>query len=711
MDKSGDTARFDISGIDCPTCALDIQNALQKKDGLENTTLDFAGGTIRFNPELESTVRMVLGKIEPRAELHMPAGRMGGNQLEGSGKPQTLLAGIPLRLAISLLFFAAGIVLRLNTDALGWLEWPIFLVSYSLAGYPVVIGAVRNILRGRVIDELFLMTIATIGAFVIGELPEAAAVMLFYAVGETLQERAVSKSRKAIRSAMALRVDMARLVEKEGVREVAPELVEIGNIIEVLPGESIPLDGIVVHGESWVDTSALTGESTPRRVSSGQELSAGFINDDGRIQLRVIRDYGDSAISKVRKLLDEASSRKSRTEMILSRFASIYTPVVVGLAVLLALVLPLVFQWTFKDAIYSAMILLVISCPCALVVSVPLAYFAGIGRASRENMLLRGSDVLDNLSRVGTLVFDKTGTLSEGIFKVRSVHPSGGWSESDLIETAAEVLSLSNHPIARSVREAWKGEAEADVFDTYQELKGLGVIASSGNRRILAGSSVLLRQEAIESIPPAAPGSVVHLAVDGVYAGHILLSDSLKSQSIAAVSELREQGIENMVILTGDNQLRGDEVGNTLGIRDVRGELMPADKLRALESIIDESPAGVGVAFIGDGINDAPVILRADVGMAMGASGTDLAIESADVVFMDDNPIRIPRLLKLASFTRAIVIGNIVFALVVKIGFMILGVFAGLPMWIAVIGDVGVTFLAVLNSLRILYGRQARKKK
>lgn len=709
MDKPVNTARFEISGIDCPNCALDIEKALQKKDGLENTKLDFTGGIIRFNPDFESTVRSVLGKIEPKAELRSPAEQRTGDRL--TGKTRNLLSEIPLRLVISLLFFAAGVILRIKTDGLIFLEWAIFLVSYTLAGYPVLLGAARNILRGKVIDELFLMTIATIGAFVIGELPEAAAVMLFYAVGETLQERAVSKSRSAIRSAMALKVDLARLVGTEGVVEVSPESVEVGSIIEILPGESVPLDGVVIDGESWMDTSALTGESTPRRISSGAEVSAGFINDDGRIHLRVIRDYGDSAISKVRKLLDEASSRKSRTEMILSRFASIYTPVVVGMAVLLALILPLFFQWTFKDSIYSAMILLVISCPCALVVSVPLAYFAGIGRASRENILLRGSDVLDNISRLGTLVFDKTGTLSEGLFKVRSIHPSGSWSESALIETAAEALSLSNHPIARSVREAWNGEPEADVFDSYKELKGLGVVAGSANRRILAGSSELLRQEGIDSLPPAGSGTVVHLAVDGLYAGYILLSDSLKSESGAAVSDLRRQGITNMVILTGDNQERGDEVGRTLGIKDVRGGLLPGDKLTALESIIDESPATEAVAFVGDGINDAPVILRADVGMAMGASGTDLAIEAADVVFMDDNPIRIPRLLKLAVFTRSIVIGNIVFALVVKTGFMILGIFAGLPMWIAVIGDVGVTLLAVLNSLRILYGRGSRKKK
>lgn len=703
MGKPADSARYEFSGIDCPTCALEIERELHKKNGLENALLDFAGGTIRFNPAYEGTVRTVLKEIEPQADFRTQS---AGECDMAIGKRRN--SPIPLRLVLSLILFAFGLIARTVAIGSPWSEWILFIGSYALAGQPVIFGAVRNIFRGRVIDELFLMTVATIGAFAIGELPEAAAVMLFYAVGETLQNRAVSRSRDAIRGTMALRVSIARLVEGTRVREVSPQSVETGSIIEILPGDSVPLDGMVIDGESWMDTSALTGESTPRRLSPGDEASAGYINNDGRLRLRVTRDYGDSAISRVKKLLDDASSRKSRTEMILSRFASIYTPVVVGLALILALVMPLFFGWTVADSVYSAMILLVISCPCALVVSVPLAYFAGIGRSSRDKTLLRGSDVLDVLSRTGTVVFDKTGTLTEGKFQVRSITAAQGWDETSLLETAAMILSLSNHPIARSVRKAWDGVPEADAVDSFREIKGLGVIADAGGRRILAGSSELLRREGVATTEPQESGSVVHMAIDGEYTGCILLSDSLKKESIGAVAELKAMGIDRLILLTGDRRDRAEQVARTLGINEVQAELLPEGKMFALEEIINASPRDETVAFVGDGLNDAPVILRADVGMAMGGSGTDLAIEAADVVFMDDDPVRIPRLIQLARFTRRIVIANIVFALVVKIGFMVLGVFAGLPMWVAVIGDVGVSVLAVLNSLRILYGRRNR---
>ncbi len=701
--KTEKNIRYELSGVDCPTCAIGIEQALHGKDGLETAVVDFAGGAIRFNPVYEETVISVLKDVEPNARIKASSAAEVLPDADTS-TINRIFSFIPLRLLSSLVLFALGLTalsLELGTP---WPEWILFAASYALAGYPVVFGAVRNILKGRIIDELFLMTVATIGAFAIGELPEAAAVMLFYAVGEALQDRAVSRSRDAIRGTMALRVSTARLVSDNEVREVSPESVGIGSIIEILPGDSVPLDGMVTEGESWVDTSALTGESVPRRVSPGDTLSAGFINEDGRIRLQTTKEYGDSAIAKVKKLLDEASSRKSKTEMVLSRFAAIYTPVVVGLAALLIFILPLFFDWTFSDSIYSAMILLVISCPCALVVSVPLAYFAGIGRASRDKTLLRGSDILDGLSRVKTFVFDKTGTLTEGNFRLQSIVPAGDWDSESLLETAAEVLSLSNHPIARSVRDAWGGITESDAVDSFKEIKGKGVMAEAGGRRILAGSSTLLLQEGISSPNPEEPGSIVHLAVGGKYAGYLLLSDSIKQDSAEAISELKAMGTRHLVMLTGDRKDRGEQVARSLGIDEVKSELLPEGKMAALEDIITRSPEDEGVAFIGDGLNDAPVILRADIGMAMGGSGTDLAIESADVVFMDDNPIRIPRLMNLARFTRRIVIGNIVFALVIKLGFMVLGVFAGLPMWVAVIGDVGVSILAVLNSLRILYG-------
>jgi len=705
MSDSEKVVSYKLSGIDCPTCATGIETELKKKEGLETAVVDFAGGVIRFNPAYEGTVRSVLKGMEPQAGISAVSAAEDSSGVEKTGNKR-ILSFIPLRLMLSLLFFGFGLVTMILESGTPWSEWILFIASYILAGYPVVFGAIRNIFKGRIIDELFLMTVATIGAFAIGELPEAAAVMLFYAVGETLQDRAVSRSREAIRGTMALRVSTARLVDTSGIRDVSPESVETGSIIEILPGDSIPLDGTVVEGESWMDTSALTGESMPRRASPGDAVSAGFINDDGRIRIRTTKEYGDSAIAKVRNLLDEASSRKSKTEMVLSHFAAVYTPVVVTMAALLIFVMPLFFGWTFSDSIYSSMILLVISCPCALVVSVPLAYFAGIGRASRDKTLLRGSDVLDGLSRIRTLVFDKTGTLTEGKFQLQSVTPANGWSKESLLETAAVVLSLSNHPIARSVREAWDGVSEVDAVESFREIKGKGIIAVSGGLRVLAGSSTLMYQEGISFPKPEGSGSVVHLAVDGIYAGLLLLSDSIKPESVQSIKELKSMGIRRMVILTGDRRDRGEEVARVLGIGEVKSELLPEGKMSALEQIIDETPLDEGVAFIGDGMNDAPAILRSDVGMAMGGSGTDLAIESADVIFMDDNPIRIPRLMHLARFTKQIVVGNIVFALVVKLGFMVLGVFAGLPMWVAVIGDVGVSILAVLNSLRILYRKQ-----
>ena len=699
MSDSSKEINYKLTGIDCPSCASGIEQALQEQRGLKTAVVDFAGGVIRFNPVYEETVRSVLKEIEPQARIRASS--------DADDSEKKLIFGFfPLKLFLSLVLFGSGLIVMSFKPGFSWLEWVLFLSSYALAGQPVIFGAVRNILKGRIIDELFLMTVATIGAFVIGELPEAAAVMLFYTIGETLQTRAVSRSRDAIQGAMALRVSIVRLVSDSEVNEVRPESVSIGSILEILPGDMLALDGMVIEGESWMDTSALTGESTLRRASPGDAVSAGFINDDGRIRVQTTKQYGDSAIARVKKLLVEASSRKSKTEMILSRFAAIYTPVIVALAALLIFVMPLFFGWSFSDSIYSAMILLVISCPCALVVSVPLAYFAGIGRASREKTLLRGGDVLDALSRIRTVVLDKTGTLTNGDFKLQSIVPAEGWDADVLLETAALVLSLSNHPIARSVCEAWNGVSEADAVESFREIKGRGIVAELGGRKILAGSSPLLLQEGITALEPEDSGSVVHLAVDDEYAGYILLSDSLKIDSIQAVAELKKIGVHRQVMLTGDRKDRGEQAAHALGIREVKCELLPEGKMSALEQIIAETSPEEGVAFVGDGLNDAPVILRADVGMAMGRSGTDLAIESADVVFMDDNPLRIPRLINLARFTKRIVIGNIVFALVIKLGFMVLGVFSGLPMWAAVIGDVGVSILAVLNSLRILYGNK-----
>jgi len=628
---------------------------------------------------------------------------------------------VPARLIISLPCFILGILAKNLQLGTPWAHWIFFVVSYVLAGYPVVFGAVRNIWRGKFMDELFLMTLATAGAFAIGEILEAAAVMLFFSVGEYLQKHAVSKSRDSIQDALNLRINTARLVENGKPREIEPGRVEVGSIIEVLPGDAVPLDGVVISGESWMDSSALTGETTLRRIEVGGEVSAGYVNHDSRLEIRVSKIFSESALCKLERLLEEASSRKTKTEMLLSKFAAVYTPVVVGMALLFAIAMPLLSTWSFTDSIYSAAVLLLISCPCALVVSVPLAYFAGIGRASRDKSLLRGADVLDALSKIGTVVFDKTGTLTEGRFKLQSLVTEKAWNERNLLDISARVLSSSNHPIARSVKDAWeevgsvtgeaaiyagdRGAGEGMKVDSFKEIKGYGVLATLGGRKIVAGSAEHLRHSGITTPEPTQSGTVVHVAVDEKYAGHLILYDSVKDSSAGAIVELRSLGVRRVVILSGDRRDNTAGVAKLVGIRDFQAELNPEDKMSALEKLILGNPRGMGVAFIGDGLNDAPTIMRADVGMAMGILGTDLAIKAADVIFMDDNPRRVPHLIRLARFTRRVVIANIGFALIIKSAFMALGVFAGLPMWMAVIGDVGVTIITILNSLRILLSK------
>jgi len=626
------------------------------------------------------------------------------------------------RLLISLLCFGLGILAKNLQLGTPWAHRILFVLTYALAGYPVVFGAVRNMRRGKFVDELLLMTLATVGAFAVGEILEAAAVMLFYSIGEFLQKQAVSKSRDSIQSALNLRINTARLVKNEGIREIEPSRVTVGSVIEVLPGDAVPLDGVVISGESWMDGSALTGETTLRRIEVGEEVSAGYVNHDSRLEIRVSKVFSESAVYKLEKLLREAASRKAKTEMLLSRFAAVYTPVVVGMALLFAVAMPLFSTWSFVDSIHSATIFLVISCPCSLVVSVPLAYFAGIGRASRDKSLLRGANVLDALGRIGTVVFDKTGTLTEGRFKLQSLVTEDGWNERDFLDMSARILSASKHPIAQSVRAAWEelasagegaatyagnwncgsGNTAEEGGDSFREIKGYGMLATLRGRQIVAGSAEHLRRRGTVAPEPAQSGTVVHVAVDGEYVGHLILYDSVKKNSAGAVDELWELGMRRMIILSGDRQDNTAKLAKLVGIEEFQAELNPEDKMSVLEKLISEAPGGMGVSFVGDGLNDAPVILRADVGMAMGITGTDLAIKAADVVFMDDDPKRIPQLVKLARFVRRILIANISFALIVKTAFMALGVFAGLPIWAAVIGDVGVTILVVLNSLRIL---------
>lgn len=686
--------KYELSGIDCANCAREVEQKLRDRPGLGDSRIDFAAGTIVFDRRHETTVRETLALLEPGATITQSGAPC-------SSAPELPL--FPLRTLLAAGLFAIGLTLNGLGVHSAPLEWGLFLTAYMLAGYPVLLGAVRNLLRGKVIDELFLMSIASIGALAIGEAAEAVGVMLFYAVGDSLQARAVAKSRRAINDAMALREGVARLVDGDLVREVPPQTVPVGSIVELQPGDYASLDGTVVDGESWMDTSTMTGESVPRRFAVGDEVLAGYVNDDGRLRLRVTRPAEDSAVARVKRLLDQASERKSPTERIFSKFAAVYTPIVVALALLLAIALPIVTDLSIAQSAYRAMILLVISCPCALVVSVPLSYFAGIGRASRQRTLLRGSDVLDGLTKVDTIVFDKTGTLTEGKFLLRQIVPHHSTTEHTLASVAAQALQESRHPLARSVVEAI-GRQPAVHWDDVTELKGRGIIAVNEHGRVLAGSAALLREQGITVPDPQGDGSVVHVAQSSAYLGHLLLSDRVKDGAVQMIAALRGAGVRRIALLTGDRSQRARHLAESLGISDVRSELLPEGKMAALEDIMHGS--GAKTSFVGDGMNDAPVIIRSDVGMAMGGSGTDLAIEAADVVFMDDRLQRIPQLIQTAQFTRRIVIGNIVFALAMKVGFMVLGVEGSLPMWGAVVGDVGVALLAVLNTLRILHNVQ-----
>ncbi len=706
MNNKENLNRFQLKGVDCPVCASNIESALRASPGLENSRLDFAGGLLYIDPRYVEHAQTIIRQMEPEAVLH--TGKPAEEQ------PLTLWQKIVekelLRIVLAAAVFAAGLF---HLPAV-W-KHVCFIAAYILAGTPVVIAALKNIFRGKLMDELFLMTVASAGAMAIGELPEAAAVMLFYALGEYLQNRAVARSRIAIQETMNLRNIHARVQDGETWKEVDPETVKEGTVVEILPGDTVPLDGEVCEGSSWMDTSALTGESVLRQVQKGSEVSAGYVNDEGRILIRTTRPYSLSAMARVQSLLEQAAGRKAPTERILARFAAVYTPAVVILALLLAFLPPLLGAWPLRQSVYKAMILLVISCPCALVVSVPMAYFAGIGRASRDKILLKGADVLDTAAKVDTVVFDKTGTLTEGNFRVQKIHSAGKWSEADLINLAGNILGSSRHPIARSVSEyisthSLTASKERQILrkdlESVKEIKGMGMQALWKNNRILAGNARFLSEAGVEVPGGGIQGSVVHLALGTEYLGTIELADALKKTAPAALRDIKQMGIGKTALLTGDSPQRAGKAAEELGIDLVKASLLPEGKMEELEKLMAAAPPKKKTAFVGDGLNDAPVILRADLGMAMGHGGSDMAIEAADAVFMDDNPLRIPLLFRIGRFTRRIVLQNIWFALGIKAVLMLSGVFAGLPMWAAVLGDTGVALLAVANSLRILGSRR-----
>lgn len=596
----------------------------------------------------------------------------------------------------------------------GPLRLALYLIPYLLVGYDILLKAAKGIRNGRVFDENFLMTVATLGAIAIalyddtGEYTEAVAVMLFYQIGEWFQAYAVGKSRKNISDLMDIRPDYANIERSGKIEQVAPESVEVGTVIVVQPGEKVPIDGIVIRGETSLNTSALTGESLPKNVAPGENVTSGCINLTGVIYVRTTRLFGDSTVSQILELVENASSRKSQSEAFITRFARIYTPIVFFSALALALVPPLVrhfamgadAQW--DDWIYRALVFLVISCPCALVISIPLSFFAGIGGASKEGILVKGSNYLEALSQTSTLVMDKTGTLTQGVFEVTAVHHNT-LDENRLLELAALAESASSHPISKSLQKAYGKAIDRSRVTNIRELAGKGVVASVDEQEVAVGNEKLMTELGIEFIACRSIGTIVHIAVNGNYCGHIVIADQLKPNAIKAIDAVRKAGVNKVVMLTGDRKSVALAVASQLGIDEVRCELMPSDKVSAVEKLLAQRTGSGKLAFVGDGINDAPVLSRADIGIAMGAMGSDAAIEAADIVLMDDDPLKIAKGIKISRKCLRIVKENIWLAISIKVLCLLLGAVGLANMWMAIFADVGVMILAILNAIRALF--------
>ena len=608
------------------------------------------------------------------------------------------------RILVSALLLIALIVL----DHLGTLaplhrlvKLGLFLVPYLIIGWDILLEALEHILHGQVFDENFLMAVATLAAFGVGEYPEAAAVMLLYQVGELFQSVAVGRSRKSIADLMDIVPEYANLETTEGLEEADPEEVPVGSVIVVKPGERIPLDGIVIEGESLIDTAALTGESVPRTAMPGSELISGCVNGGGTLRVRTAKAYADATVTRILELVENASSRKARVESFITRFARYYTPIVTVGAALLAVIPPLFFGQSWGDWIHRACIFLVVSCPCALVISVPLGFFGGIGAASRQGILVKGSNYLEAMAKLSTLVFDKTGTLTKGEFRLSALYPAG-CSEAELLELAALGEGYSNHPIAVSIREAWAKDPALSRVQAVQEIAGQGVLAILDEQELLVGSPRLLRERGVDFSPAQLEGTLVYVALGGVYRGVLQITDGLKEGAGEALRAVKAAGVEKTVMLSGDRRQAAEAVGRALCLDRVQAELLPQDKVAALETLLAEQPRGRTLGYVGDGLNDAPVLSRADVGIAMGSLGSDAAIEAADVVIMDDDLQKLPVAVAIARKTLRIVKQNIVFALAVKFIILILGALGLANMWLAVFGDVGVSVIAILNSMRTL---------
>lgn len=697
---------YSLDQLDCAACAAKMEEAASQVPGVEELRINFLTKTMSLTAsedhfeQVAQNVMAACQRVEPECRVcevkqdtaaHHDHGHAHGHDHEEEEEHHSL--GL---IGVGAVLFVAGLLLPE-----GLWRWAALIAAYVVAGGEVLLRAAKNILRGQVFDENFLMAVASLGAMLMGEATEAVAVMLFYQIGEWFQDRAVDKSRASIAQLMDIRPDHANHVLADGsVEVVPPQSLKAGDILLVKPGERIPLDGIILEGTSTLNTSALTGESIPRDVAEGDTVLSGCVNQTGVLRLRATGAYESSTVARILRLVEDSGERKARTERFITRFARWYTPAVCLAALLLALVPPLfVGEWT--EWIKRALTFLVISCPCALVISVPLTFFGGVGGASRRGVLIKGANYLEQLAKTDIAVFDKTGTLTRGTFEVTAIHPNQ-ITEEELLELAALAESYSDHPISASLRAAWNRVLDKNRVTDVQEIAGRGIHALVDGRSVYAGNERLMADVHVESRPCHRQGTIVHVALDGVYMGHIVIADRVKEGSAEAIAELKALGVARTVMLTGDQSAVAQSVAKELGVDEVHAELLPGDKVEQVERLMKQKPEGAMLAFVGDGINDAPVLRRADLGIAMGGVGSDAAIEAADIVLMDDDPRKLPCAIRIARRTLRIANQNIIFALSVKAIILVMGAMGLANMWLAVFADVGVSFLAILNAMRAM---------
>lgn len=695
-----------LNGLNCAHCAEVICEKVDKLTEVESANLNFINKVLTVNLVSASNSKEAMDKVidiinstEPGLDIQYKEKKASANKEEKN--PVENDKKDLIKLVIGILVYIFGIY-EIATGSESSFSTVVFVAAYLIVGSDVILKAIKNIGKGQIFDENFLMSIATVGALAIGESAEAVGVMVFYKLGEFLQAKAVGKSRKSIASLMEIRPDYANLKVGSEIKEVSPYDVEVGDLIVVKPGEKIPLDGVIVDGFSMVDTSALTGESLLREVGKGEEVLSGFINKNAVLTISVQKEFEESTVSKILDLVENASAKKSKTENFITRFSKYYTPIVVISAILIAIVPPVVVSGaTFDDWFYRGLVFLVVSCPCALVLSIPLSFFSGIGYASKQGILIKGSSYLEALRSVDTVVFDKTGTLTKGVFDVTYIRPVG-ITEDELLKYAAIAEINSNHPIAKSIVKHYKGNVDLDKVNNYEEIAAHGIKVDYEGQHILAGNEKLMLSENILFSKAEEVGTVVYIAVNKRYRGYIVISDTVKDDSKACIEGLKNIGIKETVMLTGDNQAVANDIAGKLGLDKVYSDLLPTDKVNKLEELYDGKSKNEKIAFVGDGINDAPVLARADVGIAMGGLGSDAAIEAADVVLMTDEPSNIVKAIGIAKKTNKIVWQNIVFALGVKVIVLILGAGGVATMWEAIFADVGVALIAVLNAMRVM---------